>query len=84
MLSSAIDEYRTAIADNLRHPVLRGLRQHHASLELPWQLWLCGTPHVADAIERLDGGTKQARGARAMSLMPAPRPARRLPPPPFA
>jgi len=53
VLSSAVDEYRTALADNLRHPVLRRLRQHHASLELPWQLWLCGTPHIADAIERL-------------------------------
>jgi iron complex transport system substrate-binding protein len=53
VLSSAVDEYRTALADNLRHPVLRRLRQHHASLELPWQLWLCGTPHIAEAIEKL-------------------------------
>lgn len=53
VLASAADEYRTALADNLRHPVLRLLRERHASLELPWQLWLCGTPHLADAIERL-------------------------------
>ncbi|MBX9590194.1 MAG: ABC transporter substrate-binding protein [Hyphomonadaceae bacterium] len=53
VLSSAVDEYRTALADNLRHPVLRRLRQRHASLELPWQLWLCGTLHTAEAIERL-------------------------------
>jgi iron complex transport system substrate-binding protein len=53
VLSSAADEYRTAIADNLRHPALRLLRQRHESIELPWQLWLCGTPHIADAIERL-------------------------------
>lgn len=53
VLSSAVDEYRTALADNLRHPVLRRLRQSHASLELPWQLWLCGTPNIADAVERL-------------------------------
>jgi iron complex transport system substrate-binding protein len=53
VLSSAVDEYRTAIADNLRHPVLRRLRQSHAALELPWQLWLCGTPNVANAIELL-------------------------------
>jgi hypothetical protein len=25
----------------------------HASIELPWRLWLCGTPHVADAVVRL-------------------------------
>lgn len=53
VLASAAGEYRTAAADNLRHPVLARLRQQHASLALPWQLWLCGTPHVADAVEKL-------------------------------
>jgi iron complex transport system substrate-binding protein len=53
VLSSNAHEYSTAVADNLRNPVLRRLRQEHASLELPWQLWLCGTPRLADAIERL-------------------------------
>lgn len=53
VLSSPAYEYRTALADNLRHPVLQRLRQHHASVELPWQMWLCGTPNIADAIERL-------------------------------
>lgn len=65
VLSSAVDEYRTALADNLRHPVLRRLRQHHASLELPWQLWLCGTPNIAEAIERLaDARSKLEARAR--------------------
>ena len=53
VLASNIEEYRTALADNLRHPVIRLLRQRGASLELPWRHWLCGTPHIADAIERL-------------------------------
>lgn len=53
VLSSAVDEYRTTIADNLRHPALRAFRRNHASIELPWQLWLCGTPHVAEAVARL-------------------------------
>jgi iron complex transport system substrate-binding protein len=53
VLASAVDEYRTAAADNLRHPALALLRQRHASLELPWQMWLCGTPHIAEAIARL-------------------------------
>ena len=53
VLSSAANEYRTAIADNLRHPALLALRRTHASIELPWQLWLCGTPHVAEAVARL-------------------------------
>jgi iron complex transport system substrate-binding protein len=53
VLASNTDEYRTALADNLRHPIIRLLRQRGASLELPWRYWLCGTPHVADAIELL-------------------------------
>lgn len=59
VLSSNAHEYRTAVADNLRNPVLRRLRQEHASLELPWQLWLCGTPRLADAIERLGQARQQ-------------------------
>jgi iron complex transport system substrate-binding protein len=53
VLSSAAGDYRSVVADNLRHPALDALRRRHASIELPWQLWLCGTPHVADAVERL-------------------------------
>jgi iron complex transport system substrate-binding protein len=53
VLSSASNAYPTPAADNLRHPALRKLRRTHAALELPWQLWLCGTPHIADAIEQL-------------------------------
>jgi iron complex transport system substrate-binding protein len=53
VLSSVADAYSTVVADNLRHPALQALRRHRASIELPWQLALCGTPHVADAIARL-------------------------------
>jgi iron complex transport system substrate-binding protein len=53
VLSSGADEYRTVLADNLRHPALRLLRKQGASIELPWRHWLCGTPHVVDAVERL-------------------------------
>ena len=53
VLSSAAGEYRTVVADNLRHPALQVLRRTRAWIDLPSQLWLCGTPHVADAIARL-------------------------------
>jgi iron complex transport system substrate-binding protein len=53
VLTSAANEYRTAIGDNLRHPVLGLLRRQHASIEVPWRLWQCGTPHIAEAIMRL-------------------------------
>lgn len=65
VVASAAGEYRTAVADNLRHPALLALRRHHASLELPWQMWLCGTPNIADAIEQLaDARRKIEAGAR--------------------
>jgi iron complex transport system substrate-binding protein len=53
VLSSAEDEYRTVVGDNLRHPVLATLRRQRAAIVLPWRMWLCGTPHIADAIVRL-------------------------------
>ncbi len=53
ILSGPVDEYRAAIADNLRHPALAAIMRAHASVTLPWRLWLCATPHLADAIERL-------------------------------
>jgi iron complex transport system substrate-binding protein len=58
VLTSAADEYRTVVGDNLRHPVLGFLRRQHASIEVPWRLWQCGTPHIADAIK----GLAEARG----------------------
>ncbi|MGE0848893.1 MAG: ABC transporter substrate-binding protein [Hyphomicrobiaceae bacterium] len=64
VLGSAPEEYRTALADNLRHPIIRLLRQRRASLELPWRHWLCGTPHIADAIERLAEARMLIEGRR--------------------
>jgi iron complex transport system substrate-binding protein len=53
VLSSGADEYPTAVADNLRHPVIGLLRKRGASIELPWRMWLCGTPHIVEAVEQL-------------------------------
>jgi iron complex transport system substrate-binding protein len=60
--------YRTAAADNLRHPALRMLRSIRPVLALPSRLWLCGTPQVADAVARLAamrGGVLEAARQRA-------------------
>jgi iron complex transport system substrate-binding protein len=65
VLASRAEHYPTVAADNLRHPALVRLLKARASLDLPWQLWLCGTPHVAEAVERL---------ARARSGLKKPRP----------
>ncbi len=53
VLASPPTAYRTVVADNLRHPALAQLTQTTASVTLPWRLWLCGTPHVAGAVEQL-------------------------------
>ena len=65
ILTGPVDEYRTAVAANLRHPALAALRRERASLILPWRHWLCATPHVATAVEelaaaraRLDAGVR--------------------------
>ena len=61
VLSGAVEQQRAAVADNLRHPALTAVRRNHASIELPWRTWLCGTPAVAGAIEVL-GRARQALG----------------------
>lgn len=45
--------YRTPVADNLRHPALNHVLNEHAHIYLPMPLWICGTPHVADAVAAL-------------------------------
>lgn len=45
--------YRTPVADNLRHPALARLLAERAHVFLPMALWLCGTPHVAEAVATL-------------------------------
>ncbi|MCL4765986.1 MAG: ABC transporter substrate-binding protein [Hyphomicrobiaceae bacterium] len=52
--------YRTPVADNLRHPALAHVLAERAHVDLPMPLWLCGTPHVADAVATL------ARARRAI------------------
>jgi iron complex transport system substrate-binding protein len=53
ILSGPADEYRTVVAENLRHPALAAVLRDHASVLVPWRLWLCGTHHAAEAVERL-------------------------------
>ena len=65
VLASRAGDDPTVAADNLRHPALLHLLKARASLTLPWQLWLCGTPHVAEAVETLAG---------ALSALKKPRP----------
>ncbi len=53
VLASSPETYRTAVADNLRHPVLARLQAQRPSVVVPWPLMLCGTHHIAEAVEAL-------------------------------
>ena len=64
VLSSGAHEYRTAVADNLRHPVIGRLRKRGASIELPWRMWLCGTPHIVAAVEQLAAARARIEASR--------------------
>lgn len=66
VLSGPVNEYRAAVAENLRHPALRAIMREHASVTLPWRLWLCATPHLADAIERLASVRQDLERSRAV------------------
>lgn len=61
VLTGPVDEYRTAVAANLRHPAIAALRTDRASLVLPWRHWLCGTHHVAAAAESLSEAARALR-----------------------
>ena len=53
VLATALDADVSTAADNLRHPALARLLQRVPNTILPWPLWLCGTQHIATAIEQL-------------------------------
>lgn len=53
IFANAPGDFRTVLGDNLRHPAVRYIAGHQASLHLPMPLWLCGTPRAVEAVERL-------------------------------
>jgi iron complex transport system substrate-binding protein len=64
VLAAEAAEYRTAAADNLRHPAIAWLRRTRPTLTLPWRQWLCATPTVANAIEQLAAARRELPGNR--------------------
>lgn len=53
ILANGPEEFRSVAADNLRHPALRRLLHARANLHIAMPEWLCGTPEVAGAVEKL-------------------------------
>lgn len=50
VLAQGMHTYRTVVSDNLRHPALARVMAQTAGMELPMPLWLCGSPHIAEAV----------------------------------
>lgn len=67
ILANGPDDFRTVLADNLRHPALGALLKRRPHAHLPMPLWMCATPEIADAVEILarahPGRQLSARGA---------------------
>lgn len=53
VLANAPGDYKTVLADNLRHPALADIIRRRPSVVLPMPYWLCATPRIADAVELL-------------------------------
>lgn len=53
VLASGPSTYKTTVADNLRHPALAEFARSRPTVIIPWPLWLCGTQHIAEAVEQL-------------------------------
>ncbi len=59
------EDYKTVLADNLRHPALGNYLRNHAWVAIEERLWICGTPVVLDAAEKLiHAWEKTTRGDR--------------------
>lgn len=53
VLAHGPDDFRSAVADNLRHPALSQALLLRPSMQLAMPYWLCGTPAVGEAVRRL-------------------------------
>lgn len=60
--ANAATDFRTVLADNLRHPAFRALEATRPSVHIPMSEWLCGTPRIVQAVERLAGAREQLHG----------------------
>ena len=53
VLANAPDDFKTVLADNLRHPAFLQLLQRRPHVHLPMPYWMCATPKIAEAVEIL-------------------------------
>lgn len=71
VLPNTPKNFKSIVADNLRHPAFTSLVASHPHIELPMPQWLCATPKIVDAIEQL--------GAKRRALLAAKGSSRKVP-----
>ncbi len=62
-LAGPSEEYRTVVADTLAHPAIAATMRRGTTIVLPWRNWICGSPYIIDAIEKLSE-TRRQLGSR--------------------
>ncbi len=69
VLANAPEDFKTVLADNLRHPAFLDLlkRRPHVHLAMPY--WMCATPKIAEAVEIL-ASLKSSRFAANVKSQP--------------
>lgn len=64
VLGNGPGDFKTVLADNLRHPAFTLLLNKRPHVHLPMPLWMCATPRIADAVEIL--ASMKATGVAAV------------------
>jgi iron complex transport system substrate-binding protein len=65
VMANQPNEFRSVVGDNLRHPAFTIVAARKHRLALPMPYWLCPTPKIADAIEKLARIRQEIIGSRA-------------------
>ncbi len=72
ILANAADDFKTVLADNLRHPALIDVMRRRPSVHLPMPYWMCATPKIAEAVEILAAMKTSGFAAADNRWMPRP------------
>jgi iron complex transport system substrate-binding protein len=71
VLANTPYEFRSTVGDNLRHPAFASVVASRPHVEVPMAQWLCATPGIAGAVEKL--------GAARRALLAAQQPPKAAP-----
>jgi len=63
ILSGPANEYRTVVAENLRHPALDALQRQIPTVTIPWRLWLCDSHYAGQALRLAADARRRITGS---------------------